>query len=471
MLPLGGAFLRAVSRSGELAVVVKSDVLARVPIGGAGIRDVKEHVFDADWAPDGSVAVVRQDPGRSWVEYPLGKIIYELTHAINAIRLSPDGALVAVMEQERFGGGAEWLTIIDRNGAIVKSSRKQGATVADSLAWTPDGNEVWFTASADGGRAAIHGMTRDGRERIVHSAMGSLRILDIAPDGRTLLANDSFRAEMSLVDLNAPGERDLTWKDWSRPFALSNDGRTVAFGGGGRNDKDGRVFGYIRHTDGSPAILLSEAGNPCAFSRDGNWVLTSSPTSSGWTMVPTGVGEPRHIDVGQLAHLGSWVRWLRDDRQIVYSGGETGRPSRLFLQSIAGGLPQAFTPEGVAGPLIVSPDSAFVIVRNGKGQLLQYPVEGGAPTVVAGAAPREQPLAWNPDGESIWVLNRDTRPAKIFHIELKSGRRSLWREVPYSDPAAIEFDQLRVVMSADGSKFVYGYQEHLSELFVAKGLQ
>ena len=88
------------------------------------------------------------------------------------------------------------------------------------------------------------------------------------------------------------------------------------------------------------------------------------------------------------------------------TGGETGRWSRLFLQSIAGGLPQAFTPEGVAGPLIVSPDSAFVIVRNGKGQLLQYPVEGGAPTVVAGAAPREQPLAWNPDGESIWVLNR-----------------------------------------------------------------
>jgi hypothetical protein len=39
----------------------------------------------------------------------------------------------------------------------------------------------------------------------------------------------------------------------------------------------------------------------------------------------------------------------------------------------------------------------------------------GTPTVVA-APRREQPLAWNPDGESIWVLNRDTRPAKIFHV-------------------------------------------------------
>jgi hypothetical protein len=35
------------------------------------------------------------------------------------------------------------------------------------------------------------GMTRDGRERIVHSAMG-LCGSHIAPDGRTLLANDSF---------------------------------------------------------------------------------------------------------------------------------------------------------------------------------------------------------------------------------------------------------------------------------------
>ena len=47
-----------------------------------------------------------------------------------------------------------------------------------------------------------------------------MRILDIAPDGRALLANDSFRADMSLVDLNVSGERDLTWKEYSRPMAL-----------------------------------------------------------------------------------------------------------------------------------------------------------------------------------------------------------------------------------------------------------
>ena len=62
-------------------------------------------------------------------------------------------------------------------------------------------------------------------------------------------------------------------------------------------------------------------------------------------------------------------------------------------------------------------------------------------------------------------------PAKIFRIDLRSGRRTWWREVPYPDPATIEPEQLRVVMSADGSKFVYGYQKHLSELYVAEGFR
>jgi hypothetical protein len=45
------------------------------------------------------------------------------------------------------------------------------------------------------------------------------------------------------------------------------------------------------------------------------------------------------------------------------------------------------------------------------------------------------------------------------------------RDVPYPDPAGIWIESLRVVMSADGSKFVYGYQKHLSELYVAEGLR
>ena len=164
-------------------------------------------------------------------------------------------------------------------------------------------------------------------------------------------------------------------------------------------------------------------------------------------------------------------RFMPDGERIVFVGNEGGRPRRVFTQKIAGGPPEPLTAEGAFGSLVVSPDSRHIIVRDPKGQLSNYSVTGGTPTVVASALPNDQPLAWSSDGESIWVLNRRPFPAKIFRIDLRTGRRTLWREVPYHDPAFIEADTLLVVMSADGKKFVYGYQKHLSELYVAQGLK
>jgi hypothetical protein len=190
--------------------------------------------------------------------------------------------------------------------------------------------------------------------------------------------------------------------------------------------------------------------------------------------MPTGVGEPRPLDPGRItefAGIPNNRRWLADGQRIVFVGSEAGRPRRVFIQNIAGGPPEALTPEGAFGPLVASHDSALVVVKNQQGQLTKYPVAGGPSIVLAGALPGDEPLAWSPDGQSIWVLNRTTIPAKIFRIELSAARRSLVRDVPYPDPAAIWVESLRVVMSADGSKFVYGYQKHLSELHVAEGLR
>jgi hypothetical protein len=474
-LPLAaGTLLRSISRSGELAVIVKESILARVPIGGGGTRDLLDHAIDADWAPDGSFAVIRWEGRRAWLEYPPGKILYEPGTALNVVRFSPDGAYLAMLEQEAMGGGLEWLTIVDRSGAVVQQSRRWAGVMLDSLAWSPNG-EVWFTASEIAGPTAdIHGMTRDGRERIVHRAMAAARILDIASDGRALLAKDSFRADMSLVDTAVADERDLTWKDWSRPFALSDDGKILAFGEGGRRRVDGRTLGYIRPTNGSPAILVTETGNPGAISHDGRWVVTGGPGQKGLTLVPTGVGQARRLDTGRLAGYSGIPgnrRWMPDGQRITFVGNEVGRPPRVFVQSVAGGLPEPVTPEGVFGPLVVSPDSNQIVVRNQKGELANYPVSGGTPTLLAGALPGDEPLAWSLDGESIWVLQGRTPPTKIFRIELGNGRRTLWRDVPYPDPAAIVPGSLRVVMAADGSKFVYGYQKHLSELYVATGVR
>jgi Tol biopolymer transport system component len=474
-LPLAaGTRLLSVSRSGELAVIVKNNILARVPIGGAGAREVLAGVFDADWAPDGTLAVVRHEGERSWVEYPVGTRVYEPGNGVFYVRLSPDGTLLAVVQQEVLGGGAEWLTIIDRDGTMLSQSRKRAATIWSSLAWTPDGREVWFTAAEIAGRSGVHALTRDGRERTVHNVMGSVRVLDLAADGRVLLSQDSHRSDMTLVDVLASSERDLTWKEWSRSFVLSDDGMMLAFGDGGLSSSKGEVLGYIRSTDGSPAVLVGKEGNPLAISPDGKWIVMSSATAQRLSLTPTGAGESRPLDIGRVTGFtltNGTTRWMPDGQAIAFVGREPGKPPRIFVQGLSGGEPKTVTPEGAFGPFVVAPDATTIIMRDRDRQLQRYPVGGGAAKPVSGALPGDEPLSWSPGGECIWVLSRTTWPEKIFRIDLHDGRRVLWRELPYGDAVAFEPGSLRVVMSADGNKFVYGYHRHLSDLHVGYGLR
>ena len=71
--------------------------------------------------------------------------------------------------------------------------------------------------------------------------------------------------------------RELSWFDWSSDRALSADGKLLLFDesgeGGGAN---GGV--YLRPTDGSPAVRLSE-GLGVALSPDSAWALTRTPPS------------------------------------------------------------------------------------------------------------------------------------------------------------------------------------------------
>jgi hypothetical protein len=246
--------------------------------------------------------------------------------------------------------------------------------------------------------------------------MGAMRVLDLASDGRALLANDVSRADIALVDMNTPGERDLTWKDWSRPSTLSDDGKMLGLGVGGRTTADGKTFGHIRPTDGSPAVQLSEEGNPHAISLDGKWVLMGSPSARDIAVTPTGPGDTRHLDPGRVVRFQTQRRFLPDGQRIVFVGREANRPSRVFIQSLAAGPPEPLTPEGASGPMIVSSDSAWVIVNNeAERQLLtKYPTTGGSPIPVPGVLPGDEPHAWRscrPMAASSSTAIRATHPS------------------------------------------------------------
>jgi len=74
--------LLAVSPSGELAIAVQGTGwlehrLARVPLSGGSPREVLDNVLDADWSPEGQLAVVRSSEGKCTLEFPIGHTLYQ----------------------------------------------------------------------------------------------------------------------------------------------------------------------------------------------------------------------------------------------------------------------------------------------------------------------------------------------------------------------------------------------------------
>src|SRR4029079_12712036 len=108
-------------------------------------RDVMEKAtWVADWGPNGDLAVRRDVGGRTRVEYPFGKTIYETPRGrVTGMRVSPDGERVAFWDPT----GRGWhLAVVDRFGK--KTTVLEMANRFSSwgyLAWAPSG-EIWFDA-------------------------------------------------------------------------------------------------------------------------------------------------------------------------------------------------------------------------------------------------------------------------------------------------------------------------------------
>jgi eukaryotic-like serine/threonine-protein kinase len=125
---------------------VTAGTLARAPIAG-GAPHAVENVQWADWGPDAnSLAVVRDVGGRNRLEYPIGKVLYETGGEwISHPRVSPKGDLVAFLDHPLQGDDEGSLAVVDLSGHKRKLTRDWNT--AQGLAWSPDGEEIWFTAT------------------------------------------------------------------------------------------------------------------------------------------------------------------------------------------------------------------------------------------------------------------------------------------------------------------------------------
>src|SRR6185295_15241006 len=163
-LKLDNTDVLAISASNEMAVLrnrrylgqyISRGTLARMPIDGGAARDILEDVQEADWSPDGTkLAVVRWVNGQNHLEYPIGKVLHKTAGYISHPRISPNGNLVAFMDHQVKGDSRGWVAVVDLTGKkTVLSGEWSGE---EGLAWSPAGDEIWFTAGQAGDASAIY---------------------------------------------------------------------------------------------------------------------------------------------------------------------------------------------------------------------------------------------------------------------------------------------------------------------------
>ncbi|HEV2022406.1 MAG TPA: protein kinase [Terriglobales bacterium] len=472
---LSGVQLLSVSRQGELAVLTHArylahrlfrGTLARMPLGSSAPREILEDVEEADWAPDGSdLAIIREVGGKSRLEYPVGKVLYETAAYVSDLRFSPKGDRIAFFDHPTKYDDRGVVAVVDLKGK--KTDLAGGFWGMEGLAWSKEGDEIFFSASFAGANYQPRGVTLAGKQRLVLPAAGVLLVYDISADGRWLVAREDTAYAVVAKDPASGQERDLSWLDFSVGPSISEDGRTITFSED--SSATGSTYAVcLRKTDGSPVVVLGE-GTSGDLSPDGKWVLGIVLTTPPKLMLyPTGAGEARTMERGSLENYAG-AGWFPDNKRLLVCGNEPGHAPRCYLQELSGGAPQPVTPEGTTGGWI-SPDERVILGQTGAGEFFLYPVGDGEPHPVPHLGREDRVIRWGADGHSLLVFRQNQLPVRVEKVELESGRRTLVRELAPADRSGVTGIGF-VSMSGDAKWYVYSYGRDVSQLFTVEGVR
>jgi serine/threonine protein kinase len=476
-LGIASSHMLALSHSNELAIVLHGEhgsrldfingTLARTPLAGGAPREIEQDVRWADWDTKGELAVAHHANGHIRLEYPVGKVLYETTGDISYLRFSPDGRKIAFMDHPGRYDDRGSIAVIDLEGHKATLTPQYGSE--DGLAWSPSGDEVWFTAADRGYDRTLWGVTLSGHMRKILTAAGGLTLHDVAPDGRVLASFDNERVAMEWTGKDPNKVEDLTWYNWTIPKDISRDGQWVLFEESSEPAGSDYAVG-IRKIDGSPPIRLGD-GSAGGLSPDGKWAIAVSPGSPvRLKLLPVGPGQPREIALPGLERIenGS-AHFLPSGEGILFDGQQQGHLDRTYLVDLSGDPPKPVTPEGVHAGL-PSPDGKYLVGGSSSnhnlavfsfagGSAIQVPIDDGFSVA-----------QWSDDSKGVYVYRVGDVPMKVYRCEIASGKMTPIRDLIPPDPAGV-VSLAPVVTNFQGSAFAYSPYQTLSVLYLISGLK
>ena len=470
----------AVSSTGELAVSLERryvygfstrGTLARVPLVGGAPRKILTDVEDADFSPDGKeLAVSRVVEGRHRLEYPIEKVLHEPEGWISNVRVSRDGERVAFIDHPIAGDDRGSICVVDRAGKRTVLAEGWASTIG--LAWSPTGDEVWFTATEMGQNDALWAVDLKGRKRLLARSPGRLCLQDVSTAGELLVTEGRVRLGMGWGTSDGKVSRDLSWLDATVVSDISRDGKSVVFAEQGSGGGVGTYSVYMRESSGTPAVRLGE-GTAGPLSPDGRWAVAIVPsTPPSLTLLPTGPGQSRVLPRGPIVSYQA-AAFFPDGQRLLLAANEEGKPVRLYVQSVEAGEPKAVSGPGLrfAPPSdVVSPDGRVAAVVDGEDRAILFPLDGAEPRLAPGLEPGDVPMRWSADGRALFVFRYDEVPAHFRRVDLATGKREILAAIVPADPAGIE-SFVAAQATPDGGALVYSYFQYRNDLHLVAGLR
>jgi hypothetical protein len=485
-MDLAPADLLAVSKDNTLALSMSRPTadgflprgtLAEVSLTGGAPRELDDGVVAADWGPDGQLAaIVRRVDGQSQLEFPVGTVVYRADE-IGVPRVSPDGSRVC------FQSIFQDLMLAEKGYAarvLIPS-----VSAVNYCAWKPNGKEVWFTYSPAGStHVNLDAVSLDGQRRRVLAAFPTFAVLeDVSRNGAALIAAGPLRYSAHGARSPAERELDLGVLDASRVTSLNGAGTDALIVDNRARGTGGTLF--LRPTDGSPPIQFGN-GMPLALSPDGAWIAALGegtaliPRADRITLIPTGPGEARtiplpiEVEFNYANRLGTnpWnikhPEFSDDGRRLLLPlGRDASGTQRAYVHDFVQGWTKPVTPEGVTGPVVLSPDGRFVASNENDGMFV-YAVDTGERREVPGGRDEGMLARWSSDEAFVYLVEPQGAVATIVRRSLQSGEREIVREVRARDPAGVtRFD---LWIARDGEAYAYTLDRLLTNLFLLDNL-